>query len=466
MSDQNKCKLTVKQELAFKYIKEGYNVFVTGPGGSGKSFLIKFIYNYGINLYKTFNGQQLRSLKLAHVYKTASTGAAAILIGGSTLHSWAGIKLGKGTPEELVKYMNINALARWSNVKILIIDEISMIDPILFDKLEKIARIIRKSEKPFGGIQVILFGDFFQLPVVKSSDFCFEAKTWNSVINKVINLDQIKRQSDIVFQNILNKIRIGIIDDDIIKILNSRVNVQLENTNGIKPTVLYAKNVDVNLINNTNFEKLKENHDYKEFTYRAIYNVKYNNTGILNDLLLKNFKTLENPLIPDILRLGKGAQVVLKINLDSHAGLINGSRGIVVDFEENKNPIVKFLNGVCIPIAPHNFEYEIGSEYLIEKEQIPLKLAWATTIHSCQGSTLDYIMADVGSSIFEYGQAYVVLSRVRSLEGLSIISFKPGAIKANKKVYDYYKKMNLIKEEGEINEDTKNDSANLVKLST
>ena len=176
--------LSKKQKYAIEKIELGKNVFLTGPAGSGKSYIIEKIKN----IYKEYKS----------VYVTSSTGVSAINIGGRTLHSWAGVGLGKGEPKILIKKIkkNFKAKTRWRNVDILVIDEISMISPSLFDKLEEIARIMRKNNRPFGGIQLIITGDFCQLPVVKETDYCFEAKTWAKCINETISFTEIFRQKD------------------------------------------------------------------------------------------------------------------------------------------------------------------------------------------------------------------------------------------------------------------------------
>lgn len=380
------------------------------------------------------------------VFKTSSTGVSAILIGGKTLHSWAGIYLGKGTVDELIRKMTFPAKKRWKMVKVLFIDEISMIHPDLFDKLEKIARILKRVPKPFGGIQVIISGDFMQLPVVKSDKFCFEAQTWDKVVDYTVNLNKIIRQKDVKFQKILNEIRNGDISDENIEILNSRVNVQLTNEYGIEPTVLYPKNYHVDNLNNEKLNKLLETE--KKYTYTAKYVVTQNHTNMSNFEIIEKIKKIDQRTLDDMV-LCKGAQVVFKINIDVNEGIANGSRGIVVDFvkfesETTNNevvyPIVQLLNGTKHITVPVDFIYEIDKEYKVVKTQIPLKLAWASTIHSCQGSTLDYVKVDIGDNIFECGQSYVALSRVKNLEGLTLTDFSPSSIVANPKVIEYYEK--------------------------
>lgn len=433
--------LTPEQQEAFDLLCQRKSVFVTGPAGSGKSHILRCYYDYAVNRYGP-----------RKVYKTSSTGVSAILIGGKTIHSWAGIYLGEKSAEELVARMKFQNQQKWKRTKVLFIDEISMINPDLFDKLEKIARILRKTSLPFGGIQVVIIGDFFQLPVVKCDRFCFEAKTWEKVITRTIKLKTIVRQTDKKFQKMLNEIRLGKISQEHSDILHSRVDAELENELGIEPTILYPKNRDVNKLNNKKLGELLTLEN--KFTYTASYEIAYNNTNINKNMMIKNFQRIEQTVSDQII-LAKGAQVVFKMNIDTEKGIANGSRGVVVNFmteEEygviaslrlpgNKRyPLVRLLNGNVHLAIPVDFEYEITEEYKIIKKQVPLKLAWASTIHSCQGATLDYVKADIGEDIFEYGQAYVVLSRVRNLEGLTLIGYDPDSIRAHPKVLERFGK--------------------------
>ena len=242
--------LNKDQEEAFNVMSKGNSTFLTGSAGTGKSFLLQKFYEFCVNKHTE-----------KCVSKTSSSGISAILIGGRTLHSWSGIFLGEGTVNEIISKMPFMAKQTWKRTKVLFIDEISMIHPDLFDKLENIARILRRTNLPFGGIQLICSGDFFQLgPVCKDNieKFCFEAKSWKSVIKNTINLTTIIRQKDKVFQDLLNEARFGTINKENIELLNSRIDYDLTNDLGIEPTMLFSKNVDVNYINFQKLEELKE----------------------------------------------------------------------------------------------------------------------------------------------------------------------------------------------------------------
>jgi ATP-dependent DNA helicase PIF1 len=418
--------LNDKQQEAYDLIISGYNIFITGAGGVGKSAIIKLVSDY----FKSLNKK---------IGITSTTGISAILIGGSTLHSFLGIGLGNDSTESIITYIlkNPTIRKRWLELEVLIIDEISMLSPELFDKLELIARTIRCSSKCFGGIQIILSGDFCQLPCISKNNniiFCFKAQTWDKCIYKTIYFDKVIRQEDIKFQNCLNNIRVGILTDDDINILKSRVGVKLINDNNILPTKLFPLNKSVEDINNIELDKLAANNvDFYEYNsqYQLLSNSKNKNNII--DRIKKNF------LVPEILQICIGAQVMLLINLDISSGCVNGSRGVVVDFK-NDLPVVKFLNGNTCIIDYHTWTIEENNVKIMYINQIPLKVAYAISIHKGQGSTIDYAEIDL-YHIFEYGQAYVALSRVKTLEGLSIINMDLSKFKAHPEAIEYYSKL-------------------------
>jgi ATP-dependent DNA helicase PIF1 len=424
--------LNTEQHDAFEIMKTGKSVFLTGSAGTGKSFLTKKFYNYAVNIHGT-----------DRVFKTSSTGVSAILIGGKTLHSWSGIYLGEGTVQEILKKMPYGAREDWRSVKVLFIDEISMIHPNLFDKLENIARILRRNELPFGGIQLVCSGDFFQLSPVskdKIEKFCFEAASWDSVITHTITLSKIIRQEDLSFQKLLTNMRYGTLSEEDEKLLESRVGFELKNEEGIEPTILFSKNADVNYVNNKRLQTLLTNN--KKYEYKSEYKIEYNKTTAKNNSIIEKVSLLSKDLIPDELVMAVGAQVVFKKNL-SGTLIANGTRGVITDFKQVDDkgeyyPYVRLLNGNLYLAIREEFEFESVGDYKLIKKQIPIKLAWATTIHSCQGSTLDYVKADIGSSIFLCGQAYVALSRVKNIEGLTLIDFNKSSVKAHPKVLAKY----------------------------
>jgi ATP-dependent DNA helicase PIF1 len=424
--------MNFKQNYAITLMDEGHNIFLTGGGGVGKSYVIqKFIERYRADKNKIS-----KSLAI-----TSTTGVSAVLIKGKTLHSWAGIGLGKGDLIEKIKNNN-KALSRWLSVKILIIDEISMLNPRLFERLDKVARHFRVPTLPFGGIQLIIVGDFCQLPVVKGDgDFCFDSPSWKECEFKVVNLTQVIRQDNIEFANVLQELRFGNISKKTRKLLLERTGKWTRETcnkDGIKPTLLYSTNKNVDELNKKELEELIK----LELPYK-IYKVK---TGIIKSPINMNMNDLINLIdyyTKDVkkIKLAVNAQVMLTKNIDVDNGLANGSRGIITGFKDGQIglPIVKFMNGIEIEIPLYKSKYNDGEVEFVY-EYIPLKLAWATTIHKSQGATLDYVVANL-SNIFEYGQAYVALSRAKSLENLYLTGINFNKIMCHPDAKKYYKNL-------------------------
>ena len=431
--------LNTLQQKAYDCMVEKKNIFITGMAGVGKSEII--------NLFR-LNYEHIRTIGV-----TSTTGISALLIGGTTLHSYLGIGLGQGSIKELTsKIEGVSKLKkRWKNLEVLIIDEISMLSPVLFDKLEEIARNIRKNHLPFGGIQLILSGDFLQLPTVGESNFCFESKKWEECVNEVVYLTENLRQNDREFQDVLSKIRVGNIDEDVEIFLKSCVGKELKNDLkpsemvrettksflGILPTKIYSTNNSVEYINNKELKRMEE--DGKQI-YSYERDIKF-----VEGISIKNKqhyleKFEKNCNTPATLKLCIGVQVMLLYNLDVKAGLANGSRGVVVDFIDDI-PVVQFVCGEKRIIDHHIWEIKEDDEKIMTMTQIPLKLAYAITCHKSQGATLDFAEINI-SDCFEFGQAYIALSRVKSRDGLSIVALDYDRIKAHPKAVEYYK--NLI----------------------
>lgn len=408
--------LNKEQSYAYQSILKGNNLFITGGGGVGKTALL----NYFIKKHKN-----------KYIGVTSTTGTSAILINGTTLHSFLGLGTGKQNIDVIQSNINNNKYLkkRWINLRLLIIDEISMLSAEFFDKIELLARLIRNSEKPFGGIQLILSGDFCQLSPIDTKSFCFEANSWNLVIDKIIYLHKIIRQENMEFQKCLSNIRLGITDDFTKDIINSRINVSLKNSYGITPTKLFSKNINVDNTNKNELNKLTQTNKKYEYKMNSIFN-----NNLIAEKYKKNLSAVEN------LELCLGCQVMLIFNLDISNKLINGSRGIVTDFVYQNGsfiPLVKFLNGIEIPIDYHIWKIEEEDKLLGTITQIPLKLAYAFSIHKSQGSSLDYAILDL-SQLFDYGMAYVALSRVRNLNGLTITSINWNKVNANPKAISFY----------------------------
>ena len=413
--------MSEKQQLAFDLFNSGENVFITSPAGCGKTHLIKKICEYNQH---------------NNVGITSTTGTSAILINGTTLHSFLGIGLGDMEVTQL--YMHIKNKSylhkRWKELEILIIDEISMLSPKLFDKLEQLARVIRKNSKPFGGIQLLLSGDLFQLPVVgETNSFCFDAESWNKCISKknIVYFDKNFRQGDVVFQNILGEIRHGKVSDETMDILKTRVDVELVNEFGILPTKIFSLNRDVDSENERELNKLSMKNKNLEFMeYELTYDVLKTNITNIEGKIRKTCN------VPFTLQLCVGAQVMLLVNLDLDLKLCNGSRGVVIRFD-NELPVVRFLCGLVRVIDHKVWTVEENKVPIFMFTQIPLKVAFACSGHKSQGLSIDYAQVDL-ANIFEYGQAYVCLSRVRTLEGLSIKNLNKECFRTNQKVIDFY----------------------------
>ena len=446
--------LSVEQRIAYQTFIKGSNVFITGPGGTGKTRLIKYLVQFAKSIKK-------------RIQVCALTGCAAILLGcnARTLHSWSGIKLAKDTKEKVIDTVlrNKHQVATWKKTDCLILDEVSMLSRKIFEIIEEIARRARKNPAPFGGMQVVFTGDFYQLPPVgthgeaDTDAFCFESPTWTAVFRKEnhIELKTLFRQTDPTYINILQEVREGNISEQNIKTLTSRVKreYKAEDHGGCVPTKLFPLRSKTDYVNATMFARLAE----EEHVYSAIQKtdcvlrmdtgkeLKPSELSECMRLTAKereyelNMLTANSPCV-QTLRLKKGAAVMCSINLDVPNGICNGSQGIVDGFVSTSQnevlPVVRFANGIVKTIQQHYWQSE---DYpMLAVGQYPLCLAWALTIHKIQGATLDIAEIDIGQSIFEYGQSYVALSRVRSLDGLYLSAFEPEKICANPKVIAFY----------------------------
>jgi ATP-dependent DNA helicase PIF1 len=435
--------LNPDQQAAFEAVKRGDNIFLTGPAGAGKTYLIRHIVEWSASEKKK-------------VAVTALTGCAAMLLGfrAKTLHSWAGIGLGREAVDTLVASIKkTNSVKqRWRGTHILIVDEVSMLTTELFEKLDLIGRLVRQKNAPWGGIQLILCGDYFQLPpVVKglsgeslsAGRFAFESPKWSEAKLVPVCLKRIERQTDSQFQTILNECRIGCPSAETIAVLETRKGLDWK-SQLIRPTLLFSKNADVDAINEKNLSALNK----RLFTYTATTLIVSPDSGAectdpypTPDDIERCVQRLDNDApYMTTLTLCVGAQVMLVTNLDVECGLVNGSRGVIVDIRAADNvPIVQFRYGPPIPIEAKSWVSHENAR--ITRTQIPLRVAYAITIHKSQGSTLDCALVDIGSSTFEYGQAYVALSRVRNLESLYIWNLVPSRIRAHPTVVKFYESL-------------------------
>lgn len=409
-------RLNRAQEAVLSAVLGGKNVFFTGSAGTGKSFLLKRI---------------IGSLPPRSTFATASTGVAACHIGGTTLHSFAGIGSGSTPLQQCIELaQRPRVLQHWTSCQHLIIDEISMVEAQFFDKLESVARSVRRSTEPFGGIQLIVCGDFLQLPPVskgkEKASFCFQAHCWRKVIQLNLELTEVRRQTDQSFISLLQAVRVGRVTEEVTAKLLQSAYHQIER-DGILATRLCTHKDDVELTNDNKLQQLPGSARVFE--------------ALDSDPALVRTIDAHSP-VGRIIQLKVGAQVMLTKNLDVARGLVNGARGVVVDFEHGKhgNPRVRFLCGVTEVLKPERWVFKSGGGIHLSRQQLPLKLAWAISIHKSQGMTLDCVEISL-ARVFESGQAYVALSRARSLEGLRVMDFDPHVVRADPDVLIFYKKL-------------------------
>lgn len=444
--------LSDEQEITLNKFKRGENLFITGPGGTGKTFLIKELIKHTTK----------------KVQVCALTGCAAILLqcNARTIHSWSGIKLANGEIEDIVNNISNNKYQRktWRSTQILIIDEISMMSKKIFDLLNLVAKTCRNNTKPFGNMQVIFLGDFYQLPPVNKSDdednnkFCFESEEWFNVFpkNNHILLTKIFRQDDIEYKNILMNIREGNFDEKTKEILEKRL-IKFEKDDKEQDNIIkiFPLKMKVETVNFKNFLKLEGDEYNSDIIIKKNVKEHIDSGKVISEKDIDTYRRASPKQVefeinyirgnsPSVneLKLKVGARVMCIINLDMDNEICNGSQGIVEqiikDGENNmKLIIIKFDNGVRKEICKHGWQSEVYPNIVMY--QFPLILAWAITIHKIQGATLDKAIMDIGDSIFEYGQTYVALSRIKRIEGLYLTALNINKIKVNPKVYEFYK---------------------------
>jgi ATP-dependent DNA helicase PIF1 len=455
--------MSPEQIDAFTKYTSGQNVFITGPGGTGKSALIREIYKYA-------------KAREHNIQVCALTGCAAVMLDckAKTIHSWGGIGLANGDVERIVERVDKNFLKKkdWRKTRTLIVDEVSMMSKRLFDILDMVGKTTRNCHsRPFGGIQLVFCGDFYQLPPVgvntedpDNARFCFESDNWFHTFPREnhIQLKQIFRQNDPVYCKILNQVREGRITRKTDEILRSRVGVILpdvaeDGTPQTKPTLLYATRSRVDEVNLLEMEKLAildpDSPTYKyEMKYQTDLPVPDKERQIRaaqsKERISGELASLKNSILCDeTVHLRVGAQVMCVINMEeavttSATPICNGSQGVIVRMMPSVThggqslPVVRFNNGLEMTVNYHTWMSENIPG--IGVSQIPLILSWAITIHKSQGATLERCIIDIGGGVFEAGQSYVALSRIKSLEGVSILSYDVSRILVNKRVKAFY----------------------------
>lgn len=396
----------MNQGIALEVMLSGESVLLTGPAGAGKTFVL----NQFIKLAKA-GGK--------YVSVTATTGLAATHLGGTTIHSWSGIGISDEIQHGFADNLSKGRREIIEKTDVLIIDEISMLHDFRLDMIDEVCRIVRKKDEPFGGIQLIMSGDFFQLPPINRGDsraggFVVNSQVWQELDPVICYLEEQHRQDDEELLEILNAIRAGDLRRGHAEKLLSRVGIEPEL--GAEITELHTVNVDVDRINEAKLDQL----DGDELFYTQT------STGSKN--YVENLQ--RSVLAPQILRLKKGALIMaVKNSLDKK--YVNGSIGTVVDFEPTTEyPVVEFRNGKVLTIAPDTWELRDGEKKRASISQIPLRLAWAITVHKSQGMTLDAAKIDLRKAFVE-GMGYVALSRVKNLHNLYLSGINQMALRVS-----------------------------------
>ena len=396
---------------ALKLLSENKNVFITGHAGTGKSYIL----------------EKLKEI-ISDIVITSTTGLAAVNVKGQTIHSWAGIGICDQPVEKTINKIlgNYTISKRIRDCKILAIDEVSMLDIKTFEYIDQVLRRIRSIDKPFGGILTIFIGDFYQLPPVEDGNselkkgYCFQTELWNEFKFEPIILTKNYRQTEENLIKALADIRTNAMTAEDEKLLRTR---ECENSDDLSDILhIFATNEEAEKYNEYNFKPLKDT--AKKFYAKDTFESK---SWLDIDKCCRAEKEIE---------LNVGARVMLLTNLDFEKCLINGSCGNVLEMDDDYI-LVKFDNGVTSEIKRHNFEFYRNNKLIAKRSQFPLKLAYGITIHKSQGMSLDRLVVD-GTKVFEKGQVYVALSRIRTLNGLYLINFDPNKIKVDEKVVDFY----------------------------
>ncbi len=412
------------QDEALTILKTGANVFLTGEPGAGKT--------HTINAYVAY----LRTMGIEPAI-TASTGIAATHIGGMTIHSYSGIGIRNSLdPYELDKLVTNEYIAkRVGKTRVLIIDEISMLNATTLSMVEAVCREVKQNSQAFGGMQVILVGDFFQLPPIQKiqtqknnnqlfadaplGHFAYESHAWQKLSPLVCYITEQHRQDDAEFLSVLSAVRANTVTSEHIEVLNTRQTIYEDVSEDM--TKLFSHNADVDRINRDALYKIPGGmHEHK---------MQSSGREVLVAALVKGC------LSPETLYLKRGAVVMFTKN-NQKDGYANGTLGVIDDFDSVTHyPIVRTRDEKLITVEPADWIVEENGKIKAQISQIPLRLAWAITVHKSQGMSLDEAVMDL-SQVFEYGQGYVALSRVRKLSGLHLLGMNATALKVHPQILE------------------------------
>ena len=423
LEDSIAANLNQEQVAIFKECIHGSSsVFCTGRGGTGKSSVTESVIRYFRD--GQFEGEH-------QIAVTASTGIAAYLIRGITLHRFAGVGIMEDNKVEMHRKATRGKSAQyWRKTDVLVIDEISMISAQFFDNLSYVAQKMRHSDEPFGGIRLLMFGDFLQLPPVSKKDMrvprVFEGDVWKQLSPKVFTLNKIMRQQDGVFTDMVSKVRLGKCTSDVCDYFES-LSRDIEYYDGIEPVRLYSLRKTTDEYNQSQLDKINAS------------------TKIYESIDRGDEKSLLQCPAPKTLKLKSGCQVMLTRNLGKSA--VNGSIGTLIGFKyvsdmRSFQPLVKFVghDGQSFTMSVPRCTWETVAPtgvVMSSRTQVPLILAWAITIHKSQGQTIPRLYVDL-NRVFECGQAYVALSRCTDPSCLQVIGFNKDIVKVDLNCLNYY----------------------------
>ena len=394
----------MKQETALEILKSGVNVFLTGEPGAGKTYTIERYVSW------------LKEREVP-VAITASTGIAASHIDGRTIHSWSGVGLNETLTQEDMKDVlkKGKSARRITDTRVLIIDEISMLNGTLLNTLDVLFRTVRVNQNPFGGMQVVFVGDFFQLPPVSKGErvpYAFESDAWDQAGLRTCYLTEQYRQEDAPFLDLLRAVRNGEVEEEHYTLLREQNTIAYEDK---EPTILHSRNREVDRDNTARLETLPGR--------EHLFEMEKQGPAPVVKTMIKGCTS------PELLKLKEDAVVMFTKN-NPEQGFINGTLGIVADFDTERGlPVIDTFNGQTIIVEQMVWEVMDDGEVVASIRQIPLRLAWSITIHKSQGASLDAAEINLSQAFVE-GQGYVALSRVRTLDGLKIVgSISPTALK-------------------------------------